>query len=73
MPTNCARRKWGDLRCATQSLDLLHDPTERARCEKFDIASGSRTAGAVVDDITNGRLPTFGLLIPDVCHDGHDC
>jgi hypothetical protein len=28
---------------------------------------------SLVDDITAGKLPTFGLLIPDVCHDGHDC
>jgi phospholipase C len=73
MPTNCARRNHGTYVVRHNPWTYFEDPTERARCEKFDVASGSPASGALKDDISAGRLPTFGLLVPDVCHDGHDC
>jgi len=73
MPTNCARRNYDTYAVRHNPWPYFEDPAERAHCEKFDVASGSPTAGALADDITAGKLPTFGLLIPDVCHDGHDC
>jgi phosphatidylinositol-3-phosphatase len=73
MPSACARRNQGAYAVRHNPWTYFDDPAERGQCEKFDIASGSRTAGAVVDDIRRGKLPTFGLLIPDICHDGHDC
>jgi len=73
MPTNCARRNQGTYAVRHNPWTYFDDQAERAACEQFDVASGSPTAGALADDITTGKLPTFGLLIPDVCHDGHDC
>ena len=73
MPSNCARRNYETYAVRHNPWTYFDDPAERATCGKFDVASGSLTAGALVDDITAGKLPTFGLLIPDVCHDGHDC
>ena len=40
------------------------DRAERAACKKFDVPSGSPSAGALLDDVTAGKLPTFGLLAP---------
>ena len=73
MPDNCSRQDHETYAARHNPWVYFDDPTERAACEQFDVASGSPTAGALVDDINAGKLPTFGLLIPDVCHDGHDC
>jgi phospholipase C len=73
MPTNCARENHETYAARHNPWTYFHDPGERASCEQFDVPSGSPTGGALVDDITNGNLPTFGLLVPDLCHDGHDC
>lgn len=73
MPTSCARRNHGTYAVRHNPWTYFDDHAERAACEEFDVASGSASAGALADDITTGKLPTFGLLIPDVCHDGHDC
>lgn len=73
MPSNCARRNQGAYAVRHNPWTYFDDKAERAVCERFDVASGSPSAGALADDIASGELPTFGLLIPDVCHDGHDC
>lgn len=46
---------------------------ERAGCRRYDVPSGTPLRGPLHDDVAAGRLPTFGLLIPDLCHDAHDC
>ena len=48
-------------------------PTERAGCQRYDVPAGTPTNGALHDDIAAGTLPTFGLLIPDMCNDAHEC
>jgi hypothetical protein len=48
-------------------------PSERAGCLRDDVPSGTPVSGALHDDIAAGTLPTFGLLIPDLCNDAHDC
>jgi acid phosphatase len=48
-------------------------PSERAGCLRYDVPSGTPTSGALHDDIAAGNMPTFGLLIPDLCNDAHDC
>jgi len=73
MPGNCAQRNQDTYAVRHNPWTYFDDKAERASCEKFDVASGSPSAGALADDISAGKLPTFGLLIPDVCHDGHDC
>ena len=73
MPTNCARENHETYAVRHNPWTYFADPAERASCEQFDVPAGSPTAGALVDDITAGNLPTFGLLAPDLCHNGHDC
>lgn len=46
---------------------------ERAACLRHDVPAGTTTRGQLHDDLAAGRLPTFGLLVPDVCNDAHDC
>jgi phosphatidylinositol-3-phosphatase len=73
MTTNCARENHETYAARHNPWAYFDDPAERAACEQFDVPSGSPAAGALLDDITAGTLPTFGLLIPDICNDGHDC
>jgi hypothetical protein len=73
MPTNCVRRNHETYAVRHNPWTYFDDRDEQSTCEQFDVPSGSPTAGALVDDITAGNLPTFGLVVPDVCHDGHNC
>ena len=73
MQTNCARENQGTYAVRHNPWTYFEDPAERSSCEQFDVPSGSLTAGALADDIAAGNMPTFGLLLPDLCHDGHDC
>jgi acid phosphatase len=45
----------------------------RSACRSFDLPAGTVTSGAVRNDVVRGTLPHVGLLIPDLCHDAHDC
>ena len=49
------------------------DASERAACLRNDVRSGTPRAGPLHDDVVAGRLPTFSLLLPDLCNDAHDC
>ena len=73
MPSNCALRNQGMYAVRHNPWTYFDDRAERAACNKFDVPSGSPNAGALLDDVTAGKLPTFGLLVPGVCNDGHDC
>lgn len=57
---------------------VKHDPwayflDERPVCGRDDLPLGTTSAGALHDDVAAGRLPTFALVVPDTCHDAHDC
>ena len=41
---------------------------ERADCARFDVPLDQLS-----DDVAGGRLPHVGLVVPDLCHDAHDC
>jgi acid phosphatase len=73
MPSNCAQRSYNTYAVRHNPWAYFDDQAERAACDQFDVPSGSPTAGALLDDTTAGQLPTFALLVPDVCDDGHDC
>jgi hypothetical protein len=44
-----------------------------AACVADDLPLGGITGGAFVGDLDSGRLPTFALVVPNICDDGHDC
>jgi phosphatidylinositol-3-phosphatase len=57
---------------------VKHNPwpyfrSERAACLRYDVPAGTTSRGALHHDISAATLPTFGLLIPDLCNDAHDC
>ncbi len=64
----------------TSRYAVKHNPwayfasgAERPNCRRWDVPAGTTTAGNLRHDIDAGTLPTVGLLVPDLCHDAHDC
>src|SRR3954453_10376864 len=68
MPANCAQAPSGLY--AVKHNPWAYSPWGggRAACRRFD-GPETRLAG----DITNGRLPTVGMVVPNLCHDAHNC
>lgn len=67
MPSNCATRDGGD------HYAVKHNPwafytAERDDCARFDVPL-DQLNGA----IDGGTLPNVGMVIPNLCHDAHDC
>jgi hypothetical protein len=42
-------------------------------CPTWDVPLGTTEAGAFLKDITNDALPTYAVVVPNLCHDSHDC
>jgi acid phosphatase len=55
-------------RYAVRHNPWTYFPGERAACQRHDLPL-RRLAGA----IRHGHLPAVGMVIPDLCHDAHDC
>lgn len=73
MPSPCALTGSGRYGVKHNPWAYFTDPSSRANCRQFDVPAGSPTAGALRKDVDSAALPNVGLLIPDLCHDGHDC
>jgi acid phosphatase len=73
MPSNCATTAEGRYVVKHNTWPYFADAGERAACRRYDVPSGTPARGALHDDVTAGRLPTFSMLIPDLCNDAHDC
>jgi acid phosphatase len=73
MSQSCSTRPHGRYAVKHNPWAYFTDADERAACERFDVPSGTPDDGALHDDLAAGRLPTFSLLVPDMCHDAHDC
>ena len=66
MPSRCFLTSAGQY--AVRHNPWTYFVDERAACRTFDTSMG-RFAG----DVRAGRLPDAGMVVPDVCHDAHDC
>jgi acid phosphatase len=73
MPAPCALTSTAKYAVKHNPWAYFTDPVSRANCRRFDVPLGTTTSGALRTDIDAGTLPTVGLVIPDICHDGHDC
>ena len=68
-------------RCAQASSGLYavkHNPAAyfvalRAACQRDDMPMGTATSGPLASALRAGRLPSFTLVTPNVCDDGHSC
>ncbi len=71
MPTRCAAT-------SSNTYAVKHNPwpyftDSRRRCRRYDVPVGRPRAGALHHDIQNASLPNVGFVIPNLCHDAHDC
>jgi len=66
MPGNCAMQPSG--RYAVKHNPWPYFAAERALCRKHDVPVSA--LGPAVDA---GSLPNAGMVVPDLCHDAHDC
>ena len=73
MTTPCQVRSGGRYAVKHNPWVYFTSRTERAGCRRYDVPAGTPTKGALHHDIAGRTLPTFGLLIPDLCNDAHDC
>jgi acid phosphatase len=73
MPSPCALTSTGNYAVRHNPWTYFSDAGSRANCGRFDVPAGSTASGALRSDIDAGKLPTVGLLVPDVCNDAHDC
>ncbi len=73
MASPCALDPSGRYAVKHNAWAYFSDPPSRSNCQRFDVPAGSPSAGPLRSDINAGMLPTVGELIPDLCHDGHDC
>lgn len=73
MTSACQVRSSGRYAVRHNPWAYFTSPTERAGCLRYDVPAGTPTSGALHHDIAGETLPTFGLLIPDLCNDSHDC
>ena len=73
MPSNCAQSATTKYAVKHNPWAYFSDTTSRTNCRRYDVPSGTTTSGPLRSDIDAGRLPNVGLLVPDICHDGHDC
>jgi hypothetical protein len=73
MTSDCQVRPSGRYAVKHNPWAYFTSPAERAGCRRYDVPAGTPTSGTLHHDIAAGTLPTFGLLIPDLCNDAHDC
>jgi acid phosphatase len=73
MPGPCTLVSSGDYAVKHNPWAYFADQTDRRNCQNFDVPAGTPTGGALHDDVQAGALPTVGLLIPNLCHDAHNC
>lgn len=48
-------------------------PDMAADCAARDVPMGSTGGGRLVSDLAANRLPSFAIVVPDNCHNTHDC
>ena len=73
MPQACALTADGRYAVKHNPWAYFSAPASRTNCQQFDVPAGTPEQGALHDDVLAGALPTIGMLIPDLCNDGHDC
>jgi acid phosphatase len=66
MPASCLLTNAGEY--AVRHNPWTYFTSERGECRSFD-----STLGRFAGDVRAGQLPDAGMVVPDVCHDAHDC
>jgi hypothetical protein len=73
LPSVCATSPRGRYAVKHNPWSYFSDTASQKACHTGDVPSGTTTAGPLDNDVARGTLPHVGLLVPDLCHDAHDC
>ena len=71
MPSDC--RRTDAYPYVVRHNPVTYFPGLAEDCGRWDRPMGTARRGRLVDMVREGRLPTFLLIIPDQCHNAHDC
>lgn len=66
MPSPCVTDNAGTY--AVRHNPWAYFVDERGACARHD-----KPFATFAGDVASGRLPNAGMVVPDVCHDAHDC
>lgn len=67
MPTKCASQNGGNG-YAVKHNPWVYYQSEQDLCQANDVPATS-----LADAATDGGLPNAGMVVPNLCHDAHDC
>lgn len=70
MPAPCSHTTAG--RYAKRHNPATYFPSIAAACRRFDLPLGG-SSGVFAQELRRDRLHAFTLVVPDICHDMHDC
>ena len=73
MSSRCQQTPSGTYAVKHNPWAYFSDASSRSGCNRYDLPAGTTTSGTLAADIRAGRLPTVGMLVPNLCNDGHDC
>jgi hypothetical protein len=71
MPAACRRTDANPY--AVRHNPPTYFPAIAAGCRRWDLPMGTTSGGRLVDMAHQGRLPGFLLVVPNQCHNTHDC
>ena len=73
MPTHCAGAAQGAYAVKHNPATYYVGGGDRAACLADDVPLGTTSTGPFIADVDSGRLPSFALVVPNICDDGHNC
>jgi phospholipase C len=73
MPAPCTLTSTGRYAVKHNPAAYYVGRDDRAACAVDDIPLGTTNDGALARALTAHALPTFSLIVPDLCDDTHDC
>lgn len=71
MPSACAQSSTGGY--ATKHNPAAYYTGLAGSCPTRDLPLGTLSAGPLHSALGTGQLPTFSLVVPNLCDDTHDC
>lgn len=73
MTRNCQQESAGRYAVRHNPWTYFASAASRRYCSMYDLPVGSTSSGPLRNDIAKGTLPSIGMVVPDLCHDAHDC
>lgn len=73
MPAPCSLQSSGRYAVKHNPAAYYVGADDRHACTADDVPLGTLDSGPLIQDLAAGALPTFAFVVPDLCHDTHDC